>query len=340
MDNNFQVNNEPIDSRATISPEPPSKKSKAIEILLALLKAIGYVAVWLGIQVVLLYACIIVVFIANPSLSLLEITEKVASWSIELTVATNILTLLAIIVFYIIIKKPFLKTIKVSKPHKASYLPTIAIGGSAQYVTALVLGMLILFLPKEWQDSFNENNELIENANQVLAFITAVIVAPIFEEILCRGLILNTLRKAMPKWWAIVVSSAIFGAIHGNPIQFIYATALGILLGWLYTKFDSIFIPMICHLAFNLVSMLNSYMNVENPVVTIILGLIMYASIPVFVLSMVYICVKKFDKPTVSIPMPPYVEAKSEYNADSLARLQAEIDGEKYNNNINNGESL
>ena len=217
-------------------------------------------------------------------------------------------------------------------PHKSSYLPTIAIGGSAQYVTAFLLGMILLFLPKDWVDSFNQGNEMVENANGLLAFLAVVILAPVFEEILCRGLILNTLRKAMPKWAAIVLSSAIFGIIHGNPIQFIYATALGILLGWLYTKFDSIWIPMLCHLTFNLMSMLNSYLDPENPIVTLLLGLIVFASIPIFALSLVYICLKKFKK---EAPMAEYAPiTQREYNADALRKIEEEIESN------NNGDTL
>lgn len=335
MDNNYTPYNSPS-TEYSPAPKPPRVTNKFINILLALLKCAGYVATWLGVQFVLMLGFILFTYIANPTLSYTEIVNKVYGLSMELTLITNILTLVLFVLFYIIIKKPFLKTIKAKAPHKASYLPTIAIGGSAQYVTALILGMIILILPKEWVDSFNQNNELIENANQAVSFITAVIMAPLFEEILCRGLILNTLRGAMPKWWAIVLSSAIFGIIHGNPIQFIYATALGILLGWLYTKFDSIYIPMLCHLVFNLMSMINSYLDPENMVVTLILGLVMFVSIPVFALSVVYICLKKFDKPkAVSVQAVQNTEAtpRQEYNADALSNLEREIEGK--NNNIN-----
>lgn len=336
MDNNFNIYDAP---NVEYQMMPERKPNKFIEILFALLKCVGYVIIWLGTQFVLLEGLAIFIMLQNPTAQKAELNNLLAEATmkhgIALTVATNLIALAIFILIFVIAKKSFLKKIKVTLPHKSSYLPTIAIGGSAQYVTAFLLGMILLFLPKDWVDSFNQGNEMVENANGLLAFLAVVILAPVFEEILCRGLILNTLRKAMPKWVAIVLSSAIFGIIHGNPIQFIYATALGILLGWLYTKFDSIWIPMLCHLVFNLMSMLNSYLDPENPIVKLLLGLIVFASIPIFALSLVYICLKKFKKEEAIIyETAPRVEY-SEYNADALRKIEEEIESKN-----NNGDTL
>ena len=92
---------------------------------------------------------------------------------------------------------------------------------------------------------------------------------------------------------------------------------------------------MLCHLVFNLMSMINSYLDPENMVVKLILGLVMFVSIPVFALSVVYICLKKFDKPKISVQAVQNTEAtpRQEYNADALSNLEREIEGK--NNNIN-----
>lgn len=333
MDNNFNIYDAP---NAEYQMMPEKKPNRFIEILLALLKCAGYILIWLGTQYVLLIGMTVIIALQNSTVSRAELTKLIydatMKHGIALTVATNLIALAIFVLIFVIAKKSFLKKINISLPHKAAYLPTIAIGGSGQYVTALLLGMIILFLPENWVKQFNQTNEMVESSNGALAFFAVVILAPVFEEILCRGLILNTLRKSMPRWWAIVLSSAIFGIIHGNPIQFIYATAIGILLGWLYTKFDSIWIPMLCHLTFNLMSMLNSYLDPENPIVTLLLGLIIFASIPIFALSLVYICLKKFKK---EAPMAEYAPiTQSEYNADALRKIEEQIESN------NNGDTL
>lgn len=50
----------------------------------------------------------------------------------------------------------------------------------------------------------------------ILAFLALVIVAPIAEEVLFRGYLYGKLRRAVPTWVAIVVTSALFGLVHGQ----------------------------------------------------------------------------------------------------------------------------
>jgi uncharacterized protein len=67
-----------------------------------------------------------------------------------------------------------------------------------------------------------------------------VVAAPIFEELLFRGVILNGFLKRYSPMKAILLSSFLFGLIHLNPWQFITAFGLGLMLGWLYWKTGSL----------------------------------------------------------------------------------------------------
>lgn len=66
--------------------------------------------------------------------------------------------------------------------------------------------------------------------------IAACILAPIFEEILCRGLIMRGLEK-YGKVFAIVVSAVIFGLMHGNLTQTIGASLMGLILGYVAMEY-------------------------------------------------------------------------------------------------------
>lgn len=81
----------------------------------------------------------------------------------------------------------------------------------------------------------------------VLFFINICILAPIYEEILFRGILLRrfTLRWSPQK--SIIISSIIFGIIHLNPINVIFAFALGCVLGYAYLKTKNIVVPMLLH---------------------------------------------------------------------------------------------
>ena len=81
--------------------------------------------------------------------------------------------------------------------------------------------------------------------------VLAVIMAPISEEIVFRGIIQKGLiNKGMNPATAIIISSVVFGLVHGNPWQFVGAVLLGCVLGFVYHKTKSLLLPILLH-AFN-----------------------------------------------------------------------------------------
>lgn len=59
-------------------------------------------------------------------------------------------------------------------------------------------------------------SQLGQGYEYVLAFLTLVIIAPVAEETLFRGYLLGKLRKYIPLWASILVTSILFGVIHGE----------------------------------------------------------------------------------------------------------------------------
>ncbi|MEO6110147.1 MAG: type II CAAX endopeptidase family protein [Candidatus Saccharimonadales bacterium] len=59
-------------------------------------------------------------------------------------------------------------------------------------------------------------DRLFHQYEYVFAFLTLVVIAPVAEEILFRGYLFGKLRKHMPLWVAIVLTSLLFGFIHGQ----------------------------------------------------------------------------------------------------------------------------
>jgi len=91
-------------------------------------------------------------------------------------------------------------------------------------------------------------------ADSLLIRILAIgIAAPIVEELVYRGILISRM-KWLPVWAAILIQAAIFGAVHMNLFQGLYAFVAGILLGLVYVKFRSIFAVMLGHMAYNLTS--------------------------------------------------------------------------------------
>jgi hypothetical protein len=86
-------------------------------------------------------------------------------------------------------------------------------------------------------------------------FLIAVIV-PFIEETLFRGVLLGCLRNYFGKWTAIIISACIFSALHFDLTGFIPKLVLGIGLGFLYTKHDSIYPAIGLHALNNLLAVI------------------------------------------------------------------------------------
>lgn len=83
-----------------------------------------------------------------------------------------------------------------------------------------------------------------------LGYIAVGLMAPVAEEFVFRGAILRSLLKALNgryHWVAIALSAALFGWVHGNLAQGFNAFLLGLLLGWLYYRTDSVVPGIIMH---------------------------------------------------------------------------------------------
>lgn len=78
-------------------------------------------------------------------------------------------------------------------------------------------------------------------------------VSPLGEEMLWRGFLLRRLEPIIGTWQAIAVSSVAFGVIHPNILG---ATALGAVLGWMYSPLGArnIYVSMFFHVLINLLS--------------------------------------------------------------------------------------
>lgn len=88
-------------------------------------------------------------------------------------------------------------------------------------------------------------------------FVFAVLPA-LLEELVFRGYVLRALRPH-GDWFAVIVSSVMFGLMHGNIAQIPFALIVGVALGWLYIMTDNIWVPVAVHFANNTFSFLLQY---------------------------------------------------------------------------------
>ena len=89
-----------------------------------------------------------------------------------------------------------------------------------------------------------------------VSLLSVSVMAPFFEEWLCRGEVMRGLLQRVKPVWAIVISAAFFAIIHLNPWQAIPAFLIGCLFGYVYYKTGSLLLTMLMHCANNTFSVL------------------------------------------------------------------------------------
>ncbi|MFZ2126256.1 MAG: type II CAAX endopeptidase family protein [Candidatus Microsaccharimonas sp.] len=126
-------------------------------------------------------------------------------------------------------------------------------------VLALLAGMLPFVNPEQAQDTgFSQISQQYEF---VLAFIMLIIIAPVAEEILFRGYLFGKLRHHVPVWVAILITSILFGVVHGAWNVGIDVFALSIVLCLLRVLTKSLWPSIILHMLKNAVAFYFLFIN-------------------------------------------------------------------------------
>ncbi len=97
-------------------------------------------------------------------------------------------------------------------------------------------------MPQKVQEFFLSMVQL-----NIYGYLTIGIAAPILEELIFRGIVLKAFLKKYEPVKAIMWSAIIFGIAHLNPWQFVPAWLIGIFIGWIYWKTQSIWPGIIVH---------------------------------------------------------------------------------------------
>lgn len=98
-------------------------------------------------------------------------------------------------------------------------------------------------------------------APSVLSAAYVVLLSPLAEELLMRGLCLGILKKNFPFRTANILQAFYFAVLHMNLVQGAYAFLAGLLFGSLMKKYKTLKAPIICHFAVNLSGQTISLLN-------------------------------------------------------------------------------
>lgn len=124
-----------------------------------------------------------------------------------------------------------------------------------------VVAALGAIVPSVWlQEHMPELPNVVEGEFDMImkdrwGYLVVGLLAPLAEEMVFRGAILRSLLQwKQNPWVGIAISALLFAVVHMNPAQMPHAFLIGLLLGWMYWRTDSIVPGVVYHWVNNTVA--------------------------------------------------------------------------------------
>jgi membrane protease YdiL (CAAX protease family) len=238
----------------------PREKGR-IRKFLGILSPIGVfflLALWIGI-IMVIFKALFNLIISGQSVTLHEnnMISAIYSYINNKNTGSNLMLFLWQIISIIIFLQWYKKNNDISKEIRKEIFSVRSLGlltlnGFAENLT--IRGVFILVTPiieKEMRD-YSEHINRGFDRNQIICYISAIILAPILEELMIRGLIMKKAEKLFTFTIANIIQALIFGILHLNIVQITYAFFGGLILGYVAHKYQSILASIILHAISNL----------------------------------------------------------------------------------------
>ena len=230
------------------------------------------------------YLCLVPLFIwFGPIPLAIQITEVLTAdlqdWQRaslnNLIYCVGAIVVMAVIIF--LVRASFARRLKgfglnirsVHKDFLAAFLNLLSVWPLMMAAIALTMFIGKFFFGPEYQISQHEQLELITAYPRwqlrILVFVVAVVIAPLLEEMIFRGLFQTVIRSFFESrdskletrnrvWLPIFISAGLFSIVHGNVPHWPALFLLGVCLGYAYEKSGSLFRPIFIHAFFNAIT--------------------------------------------------------------------------------------
>ena len=250
--------------------EPPRSKGRAIGSFFI------YFGIWLATQTVTSVAFIVPVVLSlfsNPNLTRMGYGEiysflmnRIGQYTTLISILSSVLFLAVVTVIFtvrqkrrdalgVVPEKNFFREIGFIKAPIPICAVSLVLGVALNRIVTYIVD--IIPWPSIFIESFEQTYEpLLGNESFVLIFIATVIMAPVTEEFLFRGIACSRFTPAFLHVVAVIFSSLAFGIAHGTPIAIIYASAFGVVQACIFLRHRSLYPVMLCHFGFNLIATL------------------------------------------------------------------------------------
>jgi len=280
IDENEQNRNS-LTNTAGAGPTPAEKKHSPIykvwRVIYPLFIFLG-IQIIVGIGIALYYTATVILPKLSQGFDSSILTKQMTEWITGQTLLIALicdLTVLPLLVFLYFRqmkgkRRPALSSFKI-----ADYLLVAGLAVFANFtVSYFITGFDILKYFPDYQVIMEGISGPI-----ILQIITVGIVAPIAEEFLMRGVVLNRLLGYIRVRPALFMQAALFGILHLNLLQGMYAGVLGLLMGYIYIKYGSLLMTILFHITMNTLSIVipESFAEGVNPFIILIVSAVLTA---------------------------------------------------------------
>ncbi|HEY8890966.1 MAG TPA: type II CAAX endopeptidase family protein [Clostridium sp.] len=93
------------------------------------------------------------------------------------------------------------------------------------------------------------------SVSPIILLLSVAVIAPVYEEILFRGILLKGMANKLNPAVALVISALFFALVHMNIPQGINAFLLGLVIGFIYLKTESIYLSIFAHFVNNFLAL-------------------------------------------------------------------------------------
>lgn len=221
-------------------------------LLPALLRALCYFLFYYVTRMVV-YNGAAIFFVSRCDGDLEAANEMYSQSTNMLSFISGVIILALLALFFSTRKKKLSKEFYLNKTRFSTALICFFAGISLNFTTTLIMS----YLPQSLLESYGEASSAAMDGHAVWYILAAVIMAPILEEVIFRAMMLTNISTATGNVLAILLSSAIFGIVHGHIVWSTYAFVIGCFLGTVFVRTRSVIASILTHLAFNSVSLIS-----------------------------------------------------------------------------------
>jgi membrane protease YdiL (CAAX protease family) len=191
--------------------------------------------------------------------------EKSDSWPISLTVLSVLCLWIPFVVALVVVSRRWGQD-QFSRDFKV-HLRWVDLAGLPIGIASQLLLVPLIYWPLQriWPDAFSSDEieqrarELWDKAHGGWIVVLVVVVAlgaPVIEELVYRGLILQALQSRLNDWLALIISAAWFALIHLQPVELPGLFAFALVLGICFQRTGRLGMSVMAHIGFNAAGLL------------------------------------------------------------------------------------